>query len=322
MAVYFDYLTAPTSTSSPAFDPNSEIFTFLSYKATDWCNKVGPNYAELITGHPEWEASQRNQDGNWGTAGAVTMQLLLKGPEHRSGALLAEYPTTGTPWTILGFRRSSNAWYMYISNKPSVYTDLMAGPSGWDRSTYGNFDLRDNAQIGYANSTFNDSYFSTPRTTYTMYSDTPGRRFFAWHIHGWESDIRRGCVKEMIPAPDQPVGSDCGWSVHTSVSNIVKAWPLTRFDLDDKINRWKPRASSVPNIVFPTGGVGSAYTTSSEYGTANVKYIPLSDAAGEYLGYEPDVWAASKSFYRPMWNYKIDGKLWMAWDEQILLPLF
>ena len=54
MAVYFDYIPGAVQWTTSALNPANEIGTFLSYKFTDWCNKIGPNYAFIATKHTDW----------------------------------------------------------------------------------------------------------------------------------------------------------------------------------------------------------------------------------------------------------------------------
>ena len=57
MAVYFDSIV-PDKKVSAALDPNTELFTWLSYKFRDWAQKCGPNYVYMISDHTNWRSSE------------------------------------------------------------------------------------------------------------------------------------------------------------------------------------------------------------------------------------------------------------------------
>lgn len=311
MATYFDLIANPVNVTTSNFDPTNEIFTFLSYKFTDWCTKIGPNYAEVLTGHNEWEASIENQNGNWGSTESCELQILLKGPHYRSGQLAASgYPAL----TWINLQRTSTHYFQFATEcKPFTYTDLM-DRSTWARTNQGGINARYSKNIASANNYFDASDFLYPRSTYALYSDTPGQRYFAWWIHGYTGNLCRAWVKETTIAEDQPVGSDHGWMV--SVGN--EFYPLMQYDSENPVDRWR-HFSSGSGRTFQTYGI--AASASSDYGRPMLLNRVLWDYSGEPISYENDTVIAQFTSFSPFWVYEIGGRRYMAWTEYALLPL-
>lgn len=310
MTAYFDHIDNAVNITTSNFDPTNEVFTFLSYKFTDWCTKIGPNYAEVLTGHTEWEASTENQNGNWGSTESVSLQILLKGPQFRSGELLASgYPAMN--W--IQFGRSGDYWQFYTISKPYSYTDLL-DQSTWGRTVRGDVQASYSSNLANVRDYFEPSDFLYPRSTYVLYSDTPGQRFFAWWIHGYTGSWTRGWVKETTIAEDQPVGSDHGWMVSTG--NYF--CPIMQYDKDNPMERYRHFNSNSPRS-FQSYSPNSSM--SSSYGRPMVLNRVLWDYTGEPIGYEKDIVLTQFTSFSPFWVYEIGGRRYMAWNEASLLPL-
>lgn len=311
MATYFDHIDNAVNVTTSNFDPTNEIFTFLSYKFTDWCTKIGPNYAEVLTGHNEWEASIENQNGNWGSFETCDLQILLKGPQYRSGQLAASgYPAM----TWINLRRTSSDYFQFRTEcKPTTYTDLM-DRSTWGRANQGGVTARYSQTLGSASNYFEASDFLYPRSTFVLYSDTPGQRYFAWWIHSYTNYWCRAWVKETTIAEDQPVGSDHGWMVSTG--NYFN--PLMQYDSENPVYRWTHFNTNSPRT-YQTYGMTSS--SNDDYGRPMLLNRVLWDYTGEPIGYEKDIVLTQYTSFNPFWAYEVGGRRYMAWNDFTLLPL-
>ena len=319
MTVYFDHITNPVQFTTAALDPANEVGTFLSYKLTDWVNKIGPNYAYIITNHEDWQASSTYQSGSWGRFTTSYIEIGFNGPDFRSGELVAR----GRPPSVairLG-RGSSDYFYMY---KGSVVKRIDVTGSYQDRTNIlrnaWGFASFDHDHLAYSVSDcFEDRDFTTAKPVFVLYNDEPGKRFFAWNMMGGYTSSSTlgftGVIMEITPKAGRSQLSDCGWVLLTSAQDINELMlhdpNLTyndRYKMEGTTGRYfnyyGPGASKNSSIANPL--LGSA---------------PLTDRHGDLLGSLDMGWASQVDSFEEFFVYRIDGKKYMAWFSRLLLPI-
>ena len=317
MTVYFDYLAVPTALCSSSFDPTSELFPWLSVKLQDWCNKVGPDYAEMVTTYQDLQASQEAQNGNWSDLyETCAIQVMLKGPDHRNGRLAA----LGTfPSMTVSFARSSNDYfYFYLSDrilKSASGPDPSPDPAEWPRVNQG-YVAYNSTNFGYNSNVFGirDVFepqdFNKPKPSYVLYSDTPGSRFFAWNlmmVGSWMTAY----IMEMDPQYTNCPDCDLGWFMAKAIGQSTDIIPLFRYQDTLRYQR-----TTQPGH-FPSYNIGS---NDFDNGTLMDQAV-FRDRFGDYVGTATGSLHCKTTYFDPLWTYEFQGRRYMAWSQDVLLPV-
>ena len=325
MAVYHDYLPRALSMTNRALDPTQEALTFLSYKANDWCNKIGTNYAEVVCGHTQWEQSQDYVTNSWGQFQDAKLQIMLKGPHFRDGSLAA---LGVPPWQVFNIGMSSRYsnyqnFRCYLEEEPdNVYGDGdIFNMDNWYRNPNGSIRMDSyvdlSTQSGAAR--IDDDEFGRNNTTWVLYSDTPGNRYFAWSLLGEKDQTgMNGVLKEVEIAQDAPAGCDIGWA-YTFFNNTSDTWPLTQ-SIDPGISgRFSHRALN-ERFKRTEDNLGG----SQDYSFGRPLYVShaLPDYVGEVIAYDRYFPCTNYATFSRYWTYEVNGKQYMAVSPNHLLPLF
>ena len=315
MAIYFDYLANPVQWCDSSFDPTTNIMPFLAVKLQDWADKVGPNYADMVTTLSDVANSKEFTDGDWSdTTESCCTQIRLKGPDYRDGTLAS---LGSPPSQVLHFcRLASDRWYFYRSDGINDFIDPggdRTDPANWTRQDAGyvssaDFDRSD--LIGNLDNVFQTNDFDIAKPTYVLYSDTPGNRFFAWWVHQGTSSYMRAYVHELAPNNVECEECDLGWFLGAGSGT----YPLYRYQSGE---RYYYRTSG-PNF-FSESSLGDS--DDSSVTTINTQSMLL-DYWGDYVGTVKDgPIVTQRSTFNPLWTYEYQGKKYMAWGENLLLPL-
>mgnify|MGYP006239478883 CR=1 FL=1 len=314
MAAYYDYLPGAVQFRTPALDPSNEAGTFLSYKITDWCNKIGPNYAQVWTNHEEWEASDRYTSGAMATTDDAYIQIRLLGRDYRAGTLSG---TGIEAWRGFGLhkRNSNRMLEPRILQKPSKIEqsgDYVR--SNLTRNIYGHITESGNT-LSNNYYVFDDADFSSPKITRVLYSDTPGNRYFAWQINGDNSAYMSGVVYEFQPRADLPPGIDPGWAIAEASGYTWKGLPT--YDPDNLGNRRNYFESNGTQV---TGTYAPGYTGGIQYSRPTITSAAIRDYHGDVVGVADNFFYGSNSFTQN-YTYRINGKKYFAWTNSFLLPI-
>lgn len=313
MATYYDYIPGAVQWRTPALDPSNECGTFLSYKLTDWVNKIGPNYAQIWTNHEEWEASDRYVNGEMTSDDGAYIQIRFLGRDYRAGTL----PGTGIePWFGLGWNKiaSNGRFQLQIITKPSrIDQQLDYTRNNLTRNTYGHINtsqvltLTDNYYV------LQDNDFISPRITRVLYSDTPGNRYFAWQINGNTTSWSQGVIYEVQPREDLPPGSDLTWAITSGLQ-----WhSLTNYDQQNLGDyRFYYNTSGLRLKVQYTPG----YSLNENYAKPVYSSSPVGDYHGDIIGTASN-FLYGTSLFEQNFTYRIAGKKYFAWTDSFLLPI-
>lgn len=313
MAAYYDYIPGAVQWRTPALDPSNECGTFLSYKLTDWVNKIGPNYAQIWTNHEEWVASDRYVNGQMTSDDDAFIQIRIPGRDYRAGTL----PGTGIePWFGFDFRK--------IGSNGRLQTNLITKPVRIDplldytrnnlvRNSYGHINSSGKYALSDNYNVLRNSDFINPRITRVLYSDTPGNRYFAWQVNGNTSSWGQGVIYEIQVREDLPPGSDLTWAI----TNGYTWHALTNYDpqnLGDYRFYYNTQGFRI-NLQYAPG-----YTQSSTYAKPVFSSSPVGDYHGDIIG-TCNNFLYGSSVFEQNFTYRIDGKRYFAWTDTFLLPI-
>ena len=309
-----------------ALDPTQEAFTFLSYKMNDWCNKIGTDYAEVVSGHTHWAESSDYRTNTWGQYQQVTLQIMLKGPHFRDGSLAA---LGVPPWQLFSIkmgldRGNYQEFKAWIEQQPdNVFGDGdIFNVDNWRRNDNGSLNMEKSVSLSANAIPVYDNEFGRNKTTWVLYNDTPGNRYFAWSILGVRDTVGMcGVLKEVQIAQDAPAGCDMGWA-YTVFNDESYTWPMAQESLNGDFSyrgRFKIRAynQAFKRTEHNLGG-------SKDYAFGQPLYVShaLPDYVGEVIAYDRYFPVTEYDTFSRYWTYMIDGKQYMAVTPNHLLPLF
>lgn len=313
MAAYYDYIPGAVQWRTPALDPSNECGTFLSYKLTDWVNKIGPNYAQIWTNHEEWAASDRYVNGQMTSDDDAYIQVRLPGRDYRAGTLSG---TGIEPWFGLYIRKigSNGRLGTGLITKPvRIDTQLDYTRNNLVRNSYGHINSFTAYNLSETYYLLQNADFISPRITRVLYSDTPGNRYFAWQINGNTAIWSQGVIYEMQVREDLPPGSDVTWAL----TNGFNWHSLTNYDAQNFGDyRFYYNSTGVRVKLQYAAG----YPVSETYAKPVYSSAPAIDYHGDVIGTCENFLYGSNVFEQNF-TYRVGGKKYFAWTDSFLLPI-
>ena len=294
MALYYRSSTSHTAHygGSNNSDPSSHLIEWLSYQVTDWINRIGPAYGAIKYNNEDWDAH-----GGYSATGYVYLQIALRGADYRAAndsgydhgfEFRTDYVST------------SNAYFLF--NRTNFTDGRYSSGSGGGPGRWGESNSRALISSRYL---MRESYFETPRLAQVMYSDTPGKRFFAFDIFG-----QRAVIHEAVDLAHTGKNYDPGWI--TSYTNLI--YLLDRFS----------SSTSQPNYYSNNyTSVNSANAVGTS-GTDNFRgiqeKIAIRNYFGQYYGTTSNVWYPQHSL--PLgWTWTYEDQTFVSWDGYQLIEI-
>lgn len=294
MALYYRSSTSHTAHygGSNNSDPSIHLIEWLSYQVTDWINRIGPAYGAIKYNHEDWDAH-----GDYSATGYIYLQIALRGADYRAANDSGydhgfEFRTDNT---------SNSAAYFLFTRTNFADTRYSSGSGGGPGRWY------TNTPSTLINSRYlmRTSYFETPRLAQVMYSDTPGKRFFAFDIFG-----ARAVIHEAVDLAHTGKNYDPGW-ITSYVNSIYRL---------DRLSS----STSQPNYYTSNyTSVNSANAVGTS-GTDNFRgiqeKIAIRDYFGQYYGTTSNVWYPQYSL--PLgWTWTYEDRTFVSWDGYQLIEI-
>jgi len=281
MAYYFETMTATTNVS-PALDPTTELFTFLSTYLQDWATKLGSTYATFEAGHPDWTTTTSL------TSTTCPIKISL----------------VGAPGIAGNDPDGENMGYQFSMHHGAYSYRYRGHTSG---SNYnGTGDNRDSETNNSQSviSLYSSSAYSSPSTSAVWYSDTPGARYFAYRL--LDRDGYSCIITEMNNVDHVPNIENYGWAYFSGLVNN----PLCRGESSASANNLNPWVSR-----------SNIYDYRPENSFANsrwlTKNLPAWNVAGGWMGHAGDIILRSAFAGVPFSAINYSGSQYVAIDNHL-----
>ena len=294
MALYYRSSTSHTAHygGSNNSDPSIHLIEWLSYQVTDWINRIGPAYGAIKYNHEDWDAH-----GDYTVSDYIYLQIALRGADYRAAndsgydhgfEFRTDYVST------------SNAYFLF--NRTNFTDGRYSSGSGGGPGRWGESNSRSLISSRYL---MRESYFETPRLAQVMYSDTPGKRFFAFDIFG-----QRAVIHEAVDLAHTGKNYDPGWI--TSVATQIE-----RLDRMSSSTSDPNYYTSSYTSFYPTNSVGTSQT---ENFRGIKEKIAIRDYFGRYYGTTSNVWYPQ--FTLPLgWTWTYEDQTFVSWDSRQLIEI-
>lgn len=292
MALFYKSSTTHTANfgGSNNSDPSIHAAVWLSYQLTDWVNRLGPAYAAIKYNHEDWDAY-----GGFIATSRMHLQLALRGADYRAGVDSGD--EHGLYWTMSG---DSNGYFYWYKNN---YTGSQA--SAGSGGGLGDWGTQMDDQLLQLRYHLRPSAFSLPRLAQVMFSDTPGKRFFAFDIFG-----QRGIIDEASDMAHTGIGLDQGWLCNYS-SLAGQAWRGSSDSSDMNYYSNNDTAFSVSSTV--------GFSKTSEFKGIKDK-LPVADYFGRYSCVSTN--CAYSQFQLPVgWRWLYEGREFVSWTPYVLIEI-